>query len=67
MPENTGNKTELTAWHCYQGHSQAKQYLSLARGKPFPLFQAEAQYKVSESKHTITSQFRGSTPCIEQT
>ena len=34
MLENRGYITELTAWHCYQGHMSE----CLTRGKPFPLF-----------------------------
>ena len=81
VPEKVGCITELTTLHWYQSHSHAGWwYLFLpivnscmSGGNKFdtntsPLFQADAQYKTLESRHTaLSSKFRGSTPRTGQT
>ena len=67
MFENMGYITELTAWHCYQGHMSGT--CVWRGGKLSHFFQADALYKHFQSNPPPpqTSQSRGSIPCTGQT
>ena len=58
VPANVRYTTELTGWHCYNGHSLAELYQRLPSGKIFSLFQVDAQYNVLLSKHTPSEQIQ---------
>ena len=65
MLENMGYVTELTAWHCYQGHMSSTPVWRGGNRSHF--FRLTYSTKFQKVNTPLTSQFRGSIPRTGQT